>query len=79
MKENLAKSKNIKPQSKASIARAKRGYEYLTTRLFIRAAKKASDEAADKAMETMGYVVIGLDGWVVKKYKDGRIERLEEL
>lgn len=55
------------------------GFEGLSVKQFIKILQKAGSNAADKAMETMGYVVIGLDGWVVKKYKDGTIEKLEKI
>ncbi len=35
--------------------------------------------SAEKAMADHGYVIIAENGWVVKKYSDGRIEPLEEL
>lgn len=36
-------------------------------------------EVAKQAMETMGHIVVAEDGWVVKKYKDGRIEKIVEI
>lgn len=42
-------------------------------------AKKATQEAAVRAMSVMGYVVYCKDGWVIKEYKDGRIEKITEI
>ena len=53
--------------------------KYISTRLVSRKSRSAFQEGARRAMKTNGYVVIALDGWVVKKYSNGNIERLEEL
>ena len=53
--------------------------EYLTKRVVVRATKKGMKKASQETMDTMGYNVIALDGWVVKKYKDGTVERIEEI
>jgi hypothetical protein len=53
--------------------------EYLTKRVVVRATKKGMKIASRETMETMGYNVIALNGWVVKKYKDGTIEPIEEI
>lgn len=53
--------------------------KYISTRLVTRKSKSAFQEGARKAMSTNGYVVIAHEGWVVKKYSNGNIERLEEL
>ncbi len=52
---------------------------YLTKRILISATKKGFKQAAKEAMELMGYVVVAMDGWVVKKYADGRIEKISEI
>lgn len=31
------------------------------------------------AIETVGYTTIALDGWVVRDYGDGRIERISKI
>ena len=33
-------------------------------------------KAAEETMKVMGYTVIAENGWVVKKYADGHIERI---
>ncbi|MCH6201938.1 hypothetical protein MMU07_20335 [Aquiflexum sp. LQ15W] len=53
--------------------------EYVTTRLVEKRSKKAFKEGAKKAMKSNGYVIIAQDGWVVKKYADGKIEKLEQI
>jgi len=52
---------------------------YLTTRRLTTAARTAGRKAAAQAMITMGFVVIADNGWVIRKYSDGRIEKLEPL
>ena len=52
---------------------------YLTTRTIERALSKATRNLTADAMELMGYVITVEDNWVVKKYKDGTIERIEEI
>jgi hypothetical protein len=53
--------------------------EYLTKRVVLRATKKGMKKASKETMETMGYNVIALNGWVVKKHQDGTIEQIEEI
>ena len=53
--------------------------EYVTKRLLKRGSKKAFKTASKEAMEAIGYVVVVANGWVVKEFSDGRIERLEQL
>lgn len=55
------------------------GYAYLTKRMVVAAAKAAGKRAEKKAMEIMGYVVVTQGEWVVKKFKDGRVEKLSKL
>lgn len=52
---------------------------YLTKRILVSRSRKAVREAAIETMKIMGYVVIAEDGWIIKKYKDGRVERIEEI
>lgn len=52
---------------------------YLRKRHFERAAHQGFREAAKGSMERMGYLVLELDGWIVKMYHDGKIEKIEEL
>lgn len=40
---------------------------------------EATARAADEAMEIMGYNVIALNGWVVKIFPDGSIEKIKEI
>ncbi len=52
------------------------GHAYLTKRTVVAKAKTAGKKASVAAMLTMGFVVTIEKGWVVKKYADGRIERI---
>ena len=52
---------------------------YLTTRTLERALSKATRHLTEEEMELMGYVVTMEDNWVVKKYKDGKVERITEI
>ncbi|GGZ25683.1 hypothetical protein GCM10007049_17780 [Echinicola pacifica] len=58
---------------------SKEKLEYISTRMVKRRSTKAFKDGAKKAMEINGYVVIAQDGWVVKKYKDGRIEQIKKI
>ena len=53
--------------------------EYVTKRLLKRGSKRAFKSASKEAMKANGYIVVIEDGWVVKEFSDGRIERLEKL
>lgn len=55
------------------------GYSYLTKRTVVSKAKAAGKKAAKAAMEAMGYVVTIKDGWVVRKFEDGKIEQIERI
>lgn len=52
---------------------------YLTKRALISATKKGMREAAKETISVMGYNVVSEDGWIVKKYPDGRIERIKQM
>lgn len=56
-----------------------RNIKYISKRLVSNKSKAAFQEGAKKAMERNGYVIIAQNGWLVKKYSDGTIERLKEL
>ena len=53
--------------------------QYISKRLIQRSSKRAFKNAAKEAMEVNGYVVVVKDGWVVKEFKNGCIERMVEL
>ena len=55
------------------------GFAYLTKRNTITKAKAAGKEAARKAMDLMGYVVTTHNGWVVKQFADGSIDRISKI
>ncbi|MFI5451361.1 hypothetical protein ACHMWN_04315 [Pedobacter sp. UC225_61] len=55
------------------------GFSYLTKRTLVAKAKSAGKFAAKSAMTTMGYVVTVKDGWLVKQYSDGNIEKVQDL
>lgn len=52
---------------------------YLTKRVVDRATRRGIKAASQETMKIMGYNVIVKDGWVVKKYQDGTIEKLEKV
>ena len=52
---------------------------YLTKRRLASAARSGIRVAAAKTMEVMGYTVVAHEGWVVKKYADGTIEKIIPL
>ncbi len=52
------------------------GHAYLTKRTIVAKAKTAGKKASAAAMLTMGFVITVEKGWVIKKYADGHIERI---
>ena len=57
----------------------KKSQNYLTKRGLASAARRGIRVAAAKTMQVMGYTVVAQDGWVVKKYADGAIEKISPL
>ena len=55
------------------------GYAYLTKRTLVSKAQTAGKIAEDKAMDTMGYIVVVIENAVVKKYADGHIEHISQV
>ena len=53
--------------------------EYLTKKLLIRATSKGFKEASANAMSVAGSIVIVKNGWVVRKFKNGKEERIEKV
>lgn len=51
----------------------------LTKKILKEAASVGFSKAAAKTMKVMGYNVIVKDGWVVKKFADGRIQKISKL
>jgi len=66
----------VKKKSKYN---TKDGLAYLTKRTVVAKAKTAGKKASLAAMQKMGFVVTIQKGWVVKKYADGRIERINAI
>jgi hypothetical protein len=52
---------------------------YLTKRKLVSAARAGVRKAADETMKLMGYTIIADNGWIVKKYTDGRIEKISPI
>jgi hypothetical protein len=55
------------------------GFAYLTKRTVVTKAQTAGRLAAQKAMDTMGFVVTTYKGWVVKKFADGVIVKIAKI
>jgi hypothetical protein len=53
--------------------------KYISKRLVSSKSRSAFKEGARNAMKKNGYLIIALDGWLVKKFSDGKIEKLEAL
>lgn len=53
--------------------------EYLTKAVMKRAVSKGVKQASERAMETAGSLVEVEGDWVVRRYKDGHTEKLEQL
>ena len=58
---------------------AQQSSSYLTKRRLVSAARTGARKAAQETMRIMGYTIIAHKGWVVKKYKDGHIEKISPL
>lgn len=59
--------------------KAKKEMVYLTKRLLSKLATKAVDKTAKDAIKEMGYVIEANEGRVVKRYADGRVEKIEPI
>lgn len=68
-------SKKASVTKKASVPRSNN----LTKKILITAAKTGFARAAAETLKVMGYNTVVHKGWVVKKYADGRIEKIEKL
>ena len=64
---------------KSSKTKTEERAPYLTKRLLVSAAKRGIRKAAEETMQIMGYNVIARDGWVVKLFPDGSIERITQI
>lgn len=53
--------------------------KYISKDMVAKKSRSAFREGALRAMHTNGYVVIAHEGWVVRKYSNGNIERLEKI
>lgn len=52
---------------------------YLTKRIVARAARKAINDAAEKAMTVMGFTIVAQGEWIIKKYADGKVEKVTKI
>lgn len=57
----------------------KKRLEYISKRLVVRGSEKAFKTAANKAIRVNGYVVVVKDGWVVKEFLNGKVERIKQI
>jgi len=71
-------AKKLKKKRVKKIGPSK-GLVYFSTRVLKRAVAKGTKSVASKAMALVGYTVKELDGWVVKEYKDGSIEKISKI
>lgn len=52
---------------------------YLTKRRLVSAARSGIKQAAEETMKLVGYNVVAKDGWVVKLFADGSIEKISPI
>jgi len=52
---------------------------YLTKRRLSSAASAGIRLAAARTLRVMGYTIVAENGWVVKKYPDGRVLKIKKL
>jgi len=62
-----------------SIVKRKRIQDPLTGNSLRSIAYKGFRKAEKRTLEVLGYNVVVKDGWVVKKYIDSRIEKIEKM
>ena len=77
--KKTAVKKTVVKKAIAKKRNAKTPTNYLTKRILTAAAKNGFTKAAEETVAVMGFNVIVHEGWVVKKYADGRIERMKKL
>lgn len=75
----MEKKANIVKKGTPASKKTKEKEPYLTKRILISAARRGFKEAAEETMAVMGYNIIAKDGWIVKKFPDGRIEKLSKI
>lgn len=78
IKERRAK-KAMSKKSDVTKETSQRGGNTLTRGILVTAATKGFAQAAARTLEVMGYNTVVHKGWVVKKYADGRIEKIKKL
>ena len=81
VKKGTGKKINSKKASAtvAGKSSVKRKHNYLTKRILVSAAKTGFAKASKRTMKVMGKNVIVKDGWVVRIFADGHIERISKL
>ena len=81
IKKNATKKNTAKKTIKAVTrkASAKRKSNYLTKRILVSAATTGFIEASERTMKVMGENVIVKNGWVVRIFANGRIERISKI
>ncbi len=62
-----------------TMSQARKKEAYLGKRELKRAASKGIKEASIQAMEVAGSVLTVENGWLVRRYKDSRVEKIEKL
>jgi len=58
---------------------AKKEKVYLNKQMLSRSSKAAFKYGAEIALESNGYILIEKDGWLIKEYTDGEIEKVEPI
>lgn len=58
---------------------SKKNKSYFTKRILIRKSTEAFQEASEKAMELLGYIVVAREGWVVKESKMELLRKWRKL
>jgi len=56
-----------------------RGIAYFSKQSLERAVSKGTKEESQIAIDVVGYTVKELEGWVVKEFEDGTIEKISEI
>lgn len=61
------------------ISKTKTKDVYLTKRILVSAATSGVKKAAKETMDLMGHVIGAQNGWIVKKFPDGTIEKISKI
>jgi len=54
-------------------------FAYFTKRVLVSSARAGGIKASKEAMDLMGHIVVSHKGWIIRKYADGRTEKIKRI